>query len=209
MLRNRGSGDLDPDRREERLRDRARGDGDGGVARARALERVADVGEAVLLRPGEVGVPRPRQRHRLRPLAGRLAFGRPRAHPPLPVRVVAIPDDERQWRSERPPVPEPREHLDRVRLDLLAWAATVALLAPAEVAVDRLAVEHEPGREPTQDRDERRAVRLAGRDEREAHERNGWPFAPSRQDPGAARARHSARLRAGSDVNVPRIEPMP
>ena len=46
------------DRREQRLRDRARGDEHRGVPRARALERVARVVEAVLQRAGEVGVAR-------------------------------------------------------------------------------------------------------------------------------------------------------
>ena len=81
--------------------------------------------------------------------------------------MVAVLDHERERRAERPPVPEPREHLHLVRLDLLARAAAVALLAPPEIRVDRRAVEDEPRREPGDDRDERRAVRLACRDEAE------------------------------------------
>ena len=133
----------DPDRREQRLRDRAGRDVHRGVPRARALERVARIVEAVLERAREVGVPRPRQRHRLRALARRLALRRPRAHPPLPVRVVAVADDERERRPERAPVPEPREHLDLVLLDLLARAAAVALLPAAQVGVDRFPFDDE------------------------------------------------------------------
>ena len=76
--------------------------------------------------------------------------------------MVAVPDDERQRRAERAPVPQAGEHLDLVRLDLLARAAAVALLAPPQVGVDRVPVEDEPGRQAADDRDERRAVRLAG-----------------------------------------------
>ena len=106
-------------------------------------------------------MPRPRQRHRLRALPARLALRRPGAHPPRPVRVVAVADDERERRPERPAVPKPGEHLDRVRLDLLARAAAVALLPAPQVGVDRGAVEHEPGGQAGHDRDERRPVRLA------------------------------------------------
>src|SRR5207253_615356 len=150
---------------------RARRDDDGRVPRARPLESVAHVREAVLLDTREVGVPGPRQRDRLGALAGRLAVGRPGAHPPRPVLVVAVSDDERERRPERPPVAKAGEHLDLVRLDLLARAPPVALLAAAEVGVDRLAVEDEPRWEPGDDRDERRPVRLAGGGERQRH---GW-----------------------------------
>ena len=103
------------------------------------------------------------------PLPFRLALGRPRAHPPRPVLVVAVADDERERRAERPAAAEAREHLDLVRLDLLARRAAVALLPPAEVGVDRLAVEHEPGRQARQDRHERGPVRLPCRCELERH----------------------------------------
>ena len=80
--------------------------------------------------------------------------------------MVAVADDERERCAERAAVPEAGEHLDLVLLELLARAAAVALLAPVEVGVDRSPVEREPRRQPGQDRDERRAVRLAGGGER-------------------------------------------
>ena len=160
-----------PISREQRLRDRAGRDDHRRVPRARALERVARVVVPVLHDAGEVGVAGPRQRDRLLALAGRLALGRPGAHPPRPVLVVAVADDERQRRPERPPVPQAGEHLDAVLLDLLARAAPVALLPPREVGVDRVAVELEPGGQPGHDRDERGPVRLAGGFQSEAHER--------------------------------------
>ena len=112
--------DVDADLRQQRLRNRAGGDRDRSLAGARPLERVARVGEPVLERAREVGVPGPRQRHRLRPLARGLALGRPRAHPPLPVGVVAVADDQGERRPERAAVTQAGEHLDRVLLELLA-----------------------------------------------------------------------------------------
>src|SRR5262249_10357113 len=106
---------------------------------------------------------------RLRSLPGALALGRPRVHPPRPVLVVAVADDERERRAQRPAVPQPREHLDLVRLDLLARAPSVAPLAASQVRVDRLPAEHEPRRKTAHDRDEAGSVRLAGRDEGQGH----------------------------------------
>ena len=162
VLVDGGALDRDADRGEERLRDASHGDVDRGVARRGAFERVADVVEVVLLDACEVGVTRPRERHRLRPLPLRLALGRPRAHPPRPVLVVDVADDERERRPERLPVPKAREHLDAVGLDLLSRRAAVALLAAVQVGVDRVAVELEARREAGDDRDERRPVRLTG-----------------------------------------------
>src|SRR5581483_2854467 len=144
----------------------------------------------------------PRQRHRLRPLPLRCALGRPRAHPPRPVLVVAVADDERKRRAERPPVPEPGEHLDLVRLDLLARRAPVALLATAQVGVDRLALEDEPGRKPGDDGDERGTVRLAGRCQLEGHARE--PSSLRRSGPDNSRqARPSARRIASTGAGTP------
>ena len=70
-----------------------------------------------------------------------------------PVGVVAIADDERERRPQRAAVAEAGEHLDGVGLDPLARASPVALLAAPQIGVDRLAREHEAGREPGQDRD--------------------------------------------------------
>src|SRR5689334_15089448 len=111
----------------------------------------------------------PGQGDRPQALARRLALARPRAHAPLPVLVVAVADDECERRAQRPPVPEAGQDLDRVLLELLAWAATVALLAAHEVGIDRVPVEHEPGWQAAEDPHERRPVRLACRDQVEAH----------------------------------------
>ena len=75
--------------------------------------------------------------------------------------MVAVADNERKRRPERPPVTEPGEHLDLVLLELLPRAAPVAFLASREIGVDRVPVEDEPCRQAGEDRDERRPVRLA------------------------------------------------
>jgi hypothetical protein len=154
--------DVDAELAEQRLRDCARRDDHGGVPCARALERVANVGEPELQSAGEIRVARARQSHFPRSLAARLSLRRPRAHPPLPVRVVAVADDERERRPEGASVSQSREDVDLVLLDSLPRAAAVALLTPAEIGVDRLLLQRQPGREPGDDRDERRPMRLAG-----------------------------------------------
>ena len=83
--------------------------------------------------------------------------------------MVAVADDERQRRAERSRVAKPAEHLDLVRLELLARAAAVPLLASAQIGVDRLLVEAKARGKPGDDRNERRAVRFAGGDECECH----------------------------------------
>src|SRR5262245_872656 len=125
--------ELDLDRAEKGLRDRARCDMHRRVSGRGALERIAYVGVTVLEDTGQVGVTRPRQRHRLRPLSGRLALRRPGAHPPRPVPVVDVADDERERRAERATVAESGEHLDAVLLDLLPRRAAVPLLPPLAV----------------------------------------------------------------------------
>src|SRR5204863_2249580 len=118
--------DLDPDLVEKRLRHAAGRDEDGGVPRRRPLERVADVRKTVLLHAGEIRMAGPWERDRLRPLPLWLALGRPGAHPPGPVLVVAIAHDEREGRAERAAVAQAGEHLDLVGLDLLARRAAIA-----------------------------------------------------------------------------------
>ncbi len=79
--------------------------------------------------------------------------------------MIAVPYDQRERRSERQAVPEPGEDLDLVLLELLAWAAPVALLPALEIGRDRVAIEPEAGGQTRDDRDERRTVRLACRRE--------------------------------------------
>ena len=149
--------DADPERAQELLGDRSGRHPGRGLAGARALEHVADVGVAVLEEPREVGVAGPRRVHLLD-----LGVDGPRVHPLLPVRVVAVGDQERDRAAERAAVPDARADLDRVALDLHPAAAAVAELAPRHLAVDPLAGELEARGNALDDRDQPGAVRLAG-----------------------------------------------
>ena len=133
--------DCDPELRNERLGHRTCGHDHGSVPRARTLEHIAHVGESMLQGPGEIGMSRPRQRDFRRPLAGRLPLWCPGAHPPLPVLVIPVAHDERERSPERASVAQAGEHLDLVLLELLPGAPAVALLAAAQISVDRTAVE--------------------------------------------------------------------
>ena len=136
--------DGDADRRQQRLRDRAGRDVRRRVARARALERVADVVVPVLEHAREIGVAGARQRHAA---SCPCPCGSPSgSHGLIPhvqflwsrlrtTSVSGVPS-VRAWRR-------PGEHLDGVGLELLARAAAVAELAPPQVGVDRGAVERE------------------------------------------------------------------
>ena len=134
--------DLDAERAQELLADRAAGHARGGFARARALEHVAHVGEAVLPDPCEVRVPGPRQVDLLD-----RRRDRPRAHPLLPVGVVAVLDPQRDGPTERAAMAHAAGRLGAIALDLHPPAAPVPELAPRHVAVDRVAIERETRRE--------------------------------------------------------------
>ena len=118
---------------------------------------------------GEIGMAGAWQGDRLRPLPVRLALGLPGAHAPGPVLVVEVADDERQRGAERVGMPEAREHLDGVGLELLPRAPAVSELAAPQVGVDRLSVEPQPGGEPGEDGHERGTVRFSCGDEAERH----------------------------------------
>src|SRR3954452_15572048 len=94
---------------------------------------------------------------------------RPRVHPLLPVRVVAVVDPQRDRAAERTTVAHPGGHLGAVGLDLHAAAAAMAELAPREVAVDVLGPQLETGGEALHDRGQARAVRLPRCCEAERH----------------------------------------
>ena len=199
-LRRRHRGDLgdvavdaDPERGEEATGERARRDPSGGLAGAGPLEHVADVGVAVLLGADQVGVTGARQVD----LVGLEALDRPRVHPLLPVGVVAVGDEDRDRAAQGAAVAHAGADLDRVGLDLHPPAAPVAELAPRHVAVERLAVELEPGRHALDDRDQARAVRLACGGEAEARAHRG------RHRLSAGRRRASSSRGASRPVQIP------
>ena len=94
---------------------------------------------------------------------------RPGVHPLLPVRVVAVGDQDRDRAAQGAPVADPGADLDRVALDLHPAAAAMAELAARHVAVERLAIELEPGRQALDDRDQPGAVRFARCREPQSH----------------------------------------
>ena len=101
--------------------------------------------------------------------SGTVGLDRPRVHPLLPVRVVAVGDLERDRAAERAAVADAGGDLGGVALDLHAPAAAVAELAARHVAVDRLAVELEPRGQALDDAGEAGAVGLPGGDEAQRH----------------------------------------
>src|SRR5205823_6142469 len=99
----------------------------GGFARAASLQHVADIGEVVLERSGQIGMPRPRTAH------GALLFGRSGLqgrHGFLPVLPVLVPDDERNRSSQALAEAHARHEVDLVGLDFHSSAPPMASLAP-------------------------------------------------------------------------------
>ena len=129
-----------------------------------------------------------------RPLPARVTGRRPRAHPPLPVRVVAVPDDERERSPKRHAVAKSRENVDLVGFELLPRTAPVALTPTRQIEVDRFSIEPKPGREPGDDSDECRAVRLTRGRELERHVSK--PMASLMTSTGAARPVQSSNAAA-------------
>ena len=144
---------------EQSARDRAAGDPRGGLARAGALDHVAQVARAVELRPGQIGVARPRHANRLdrRDVASTASVSSQFAASRFSMaRAIGAPVVR--------PYLTPARMATRSLLDLLAGAAPIAELAPGKVGVDRRRVEGQTGRAALDDGGELAAVRLAGRE---------------------------------------------
>ena len=102
-------------------------------------------------------------------LGGRRRVHDPGVHHLRPVFPVAVGDRDHQRRAEGDAVAQAGADLGTVVFDLLAAAAPMPVLAARELAVDRLAVETEAGREAGEHRDDLAAVRFAGGDQFECH----------------------------------------
>ncbi len=165
--------DLDPGLSEEAPGEPSGRDPGGRLAGTGPLEDVSQVGGVVLQGPGEIRVPRPRvaQPPSL-PRLVRLGIGR---HDVAPVGEVAVADDEGHRAAEGASVPDAGEDLHRVLLDLHPAAAPVPPLPAAEIGVDGLAIDPNPGREPFDDDGQSRAVRLASGEETEHPQIVGQP----------------------------------
>ena len=112
-----------------------------------------------LTTPGQVGVAGPQPRHWRR----RLWHGFD-VHLALPVGPVSILDHHGDRTAHGPTVPHAGHDLHAVVFDLLAPAATVALLAAGEVDVDVLGQHGQPSRQVLDEDRELRTVRFARRD---------------------------------------------
>ena len=159
--------DRDAELAEQALGHPGHGDARRRLARARALEDVADVAVAVLHGPREVGMPRARPRHRL---------GRRRPAGGSPTDMVCFQfSQSRFWMVSVMRAAEGQTPADAggdvglVPLDLHAPAAAVAALAAGEVLVDVLLGEGQAGRAPVDDGGQRLTVGLAGGEEAERH----------------------------------------
>ena len=149
--------DRDAECEEKLLRHSADGDAHRRLSRARPLQDVADVLTRVLPNAREVCVSGTRRRHLL---AVRLAK---RRHAFLPVLPIAVLDRERNRRADRLAEAHARENSHRIRFDLHASAAPVALLATRQVTVDVFQSQRKPRWNTLQDGCQRRAVRFARR----------------------------------------------
>jgi hypothetical protein len=158
------------------LRGGADDDAGGGLAGGCPFERVPDVVVAVLQRPDEVGVAGARPGESLASAGGAdlvevvAVLGVHRVDPLGPLGVV---DHDAQRRAEREPVPEPRDDLELVDLEVHAGRAPVPEPAPFELAVEVGPVDAQPRREPFDGGDERRPVGLPGGQEAQSGHAGG------------------------------------
>src|SRR6185437_6215221 len=93
---------------------------------------------------------------------GERRLDRPRIHPLLPVGVVAVCDLEGDRATQRPAVADPPGDLDLVALDLHPPTPAVPELAACQVAIDRVAVQGQPRRQPLEDARQAGAMGLPG-----------------------------------------------
>ena len=150
---------VDAERAQEFLAERTDRDAHRRLPRTRALEDIADIAARVFLAAREVGMTRARRRDRL---SGRRAE---RRHAVRPVREITVHDAQRDGAAQRLPETHAGENFRPVLLDLHTAAAPVALLAPRQVAVDRLDIQRKPRRQSLQDGRQTGAVRLSCRQE--------------------------------------------
>ena len=143
---------------EQRLGERAGRDAGRGLARARALEHVAGVGEAVLLHAREVGVAGPGLRaaaSRSRPGAGDISSAHfPVAHSLLWITIATGEPSVRPWRTP------PRNSTSSL-LEAHARAAAVAEPAARQLGRDVVDEDRETGGQALDGDHQGRAVRLA------------------------------------------------
>src|SRR5262245_29803825 len=157
------TGDAHAEAAEQLTGQRTSRDTSRRLARARALEDIANVCVAVFDRSGEVGVTWPRSRHNGAILGSSralwlLGFD---VHRLLPVHPVAIVDQHRDGCTGREAVAHAREDLGAIAFNLHTSAAPISTLTPAELQVERVDIELKTRGHPIDGHDQRLAMRFA------------------------------------------------
>ena len=149
---------------QERLGDRPESDPRGGLPRRGALEDRAGLVEAVLLHPGEVGVPGARAGQRgVAGLRGQdVGVDRVRRHDLDPLRPLAVADLDGHRAAHRAPMSDAADHADLVGLELHPGATTDAEAPALELTGDVGGRDRDIGRHALEHADKGLAVRLAG-----------------------------------------------
>src|SRR4029077_17537808 len=133
--------DFDSERAQELFRDCADGDAGSGLARRGTFQDVAGFGKIVFESACEIGVARAGRGDRL--MFGRIAFaGGERFLPVLPVTILEL---DRDRRADGDAVAHTREDMGGVGFDLHAAAASVALLAAPEFAIEERLIDLQSG----------------------------------------------------------------
>ena len=211
--------DLDAELAKEGPRDPARRDPGRRLAGRGPLEDVAHVVEAVLERPGQVGVARSNARDRRRSLVaavcGRqqltgLRIGQRRhLHDLGPVLPVTVVDEQQDRRAEGRPMPDAAQDLGTVLLDRLARAPAVPALPAREVHRQRVLGQRQARRHALDRGAKGRSVQFAGGQEAEGGHRSGpWDGGrPGRQSAAAGAAGSAAA--SGAPAGSPSAERRP
>jgi hypothetical protein len=148
----------------------------GGLAGAGALQGVAHVVVAVLLRAHQVGVAGPRTRQGLAAPAGghRLGVGGGiGAHGLSPLVPLGVADEHRHRRAQRGAVAHAAQQLEVVALPGHAGTAAGAQAATSELMADVLAGHGHAGGHALEDAHQGRAVGLTGSEIAQGHGRVG------------------------------------
>jgi hypothetical protein len=149
------------ERTEECARDGAERDPHRGLPRARALEDVAQIFARVLDPADAIGVSG--ARHVNLPRRRRVVLRRVDAHDLRPTHVVFVFQNQRDRRADRHPAPHAADDPHLVGLDVLPVPAPVAQLAPPRLPEQHRGIDRETARNPFDDPDQRRPMRLPRR----------------------------------------------
>ena len=182
---------------EQVLGDHAERDPGRGLPGAGALQDRPGIGVAVLLHPGQVGVPRPGAGQRS--VAG-LAFEEGRVdgvgrHHRLPLRPLAVADPDRHRAAQGQAVAHAAEDLHLVLLERHPGPAAVPEPPPGKILSQVRAGHRHAGWDALQHGHQRRAVRLTRGQPTHTHASQSVTSRPARRVGPAASARAADRGR--------------